>query len=294
MILPDVIVPEMQHSRSEHSLFAMDHPERCYDLDYFHSFPWPVYYQYNSRGFRGPEWPDDLSSVVWCLGDSFTVGIGSPWSHTWPQRLSQRLNCNTVNVSMDGASNAWLARKCQQIYQAVQPRIMIIMWSFLHRRELDDPALTDHQRRLHSTHTTYQQDLQHFVDCVKSTQEFCKNTKIINAIIPGWRTMGHTVITQYRWDQLRSPDWPAAVPKNLIDLKSLAPQVIKELAEHGLSYSALTRQLSVQQLLPLPNDLIEVDQIDLARDGYHFDIATADLVVDRIAKYFYVDLTLSS
>ena len=294
MILPDVIVPEMRHSRSEHSLFAMDHPDRCYDLARFHNFPWPVDYQYNSRGFRGPEWPEDLNSVLWCLGDSFTVGIGSPWSHTWPQRLSQRLNRPTVNVSMDGASNAWLSRKCQQIYQAVQPQNMIIMWSFLHRRELDDPTLTDHQRRLHSTRTTYQQDLENFIDCVASTQEFCKNTKIINAIIPGWRTMGATVITQAKWDQLRGPSWPTAVPKNLLDLKSLAPQVIKELSDAGLSYSALTRQLSVQQLLPLPSNLIEVDQVDLARDGYHFDLLTADLFVQHMAKYFYVDSALCS
>ena len=78
----------------------------------------PITYNYNSRGFRDQEWPDsmtELREATWCVGDSFTVGLGSPVTHTWPNVLQQTLQKKTINVSMDGASNNLIARKVLKI-----------------------------------------------------------------------------------------------------------------------------------------------------------------------------------
>jgi cation transport regulator ChaB len=69
------------------------------------------------------------------LGDSFTSGVGSPLEHTWPQILQQRVGTRTINVSLDGASNQWIARKAQSILSSVQPQVLVIQWSYVWRRE---------------------------------------------------------------------------------------------------------------------------------------------------------------
>jgi len=105
-------------------------------VKYFLQYPHKIEYQYNARGFRDHEWPQDheLENAIWCLGDSFTVGIGSPFEHAWPQVLSQRLGQRIINVSMNGASNEWIARMSEYIFKELQPSNMIIMWSYIHRR----------------------------------------------------------------------------------------------------------------------------------------------------------------
>jgi hypothetical protein len=136
-------------------------------IDRFLSFPYKVEYKFNSRGFRDSEWPEslqELQDAVWCVGDSFTVGIGSPFDHTWTQILARRSKKRTINISMDGASNDWIYRRALQIHQEVNPRIMIVMWSYTHRREHPDTTLSDEQRRIHHTESTTDEDLQHWLN----------------------------------------------------------------------------------------------------------------------------------
>ena len=77
-------IPESKNS-------GMDTLEECQDKDHYLSYTKDISYRYNSRGFRDHEWPEDLSDVVWCVGDSFTVGIGQPFEETWPQLLGKKL-----------------------------------------------------------------------------------------------------------------------------------------------------------------------------------------------------------
>ena len=125
---------------------GMDDPRHCVDRDHYRRYPHSIEYRYNSRGFRDAEWPDNLTQAVWCLGDSFTVGLGSPITHTWPNILQQRLARRTINISMDGGSNAWIARRACDIIAAVEPDIMVIQWSYTHRSEQQDNALVLDQR----------------------------------------------------------------------------------------------------------------------------------------------------
>jgi hypothetical protein len=115
----------------------MDCLAECKDKNHFRQYPDPVVYQYNSRGFRDAEWPDDLKNSIWCVGDSFTVGLGTPFEYIWPQVLQKKTRKRTINLSMDGASNNWMARRAADVLTIVQPSTMIFMWSYVERREDD-------------------------------------------------------------------------------------------------------------------------------------------------------------
>lgn len=168
----------------------MDALATCLDKWHFRWYPFTVTYQYNSRGFRDNEWPNDLYNSIWCLGDSFTVGLGSPFDHTWPQVLGRRSGRDVINVSMDGASNQWISRQGRLILQQIRPKTMIIMWSFFHRREMccpDSAQITDMERRLHlDVNANDHDNLQDFLRCFESVQSSADSagTHVMHLMIP--------------------------------------------------------------------------------------------------------------
>jgi hypothetical protein len=129
--------------------YGLDTVADCLDKQYFKNYPYAVEYKFNSRGFRDTEWPDsNLSECIWCVGDSHTVGMGIPREHTWSYLLQEKTKTRTINVSMDGASNTWIARKASSIIESIKPKNIIIQWSYLHRRERFSIRLSDEDRRL--------------------------------------------------------------------------------------------------------------------------------------------------
>jgi len=137
---------------NENSLFSgLDSIEAIPIFDFrkkehFKNYPHKIEYQYNSRGFRDQEWPtflDALQNSIWCVGDSFTAGVGVPFLHTWPQILQQIANLRTINVSLDGASNNWIARHARAIINEIKPKNLIVQWSYSHRREADIKVALD-------------------------------------------------------------------------------------------------------------------------------------------------------
>jgi hypothetical protein len=255
---------------------GMDSIDQCRDPDHFKSYPYSVEYNYNSRGFRDDEWPQDLTDAVWCLGDSFTVGLGAPREHTWPYLLQQRIGHKCINLGMDGGSNNWMARRACEILNEQQPKLIIIHWSYLHRRERtladlwpefyknikDDswpnsPSLdqlpqvlqdeitgihgwpsiiTDDQRTIWHTNATYEEDVVNTIDCINQVQSQAGQCKII-----------HSFITDF------------------VD------------ADNRWPFFQLLKQM---RFAVIP----EVKKIDLARDGYHYDIKTAQSFVDDIVS----------
>ena len=117
---------------------GMDCAEDCFDKKHFENYTKKISYQYNSKGFRDDEWPDDLSNVTWCLGDSFTVGIGQPFEETWPQLLSKKIKKPCINLGQDGCSNDTLSLRATELVKTFKPSQIIIMWSFFHRRRIND------------------------------------------------------------------------------------------------------------------------------------------------------------
>lgn len=136
MILPDFILPSRVNQHWQY--LGIDSIEECLDKKWFKKYPYNVEYHYNSRGFRDSKWPEsieELKQAIWCIGDSFTVGLGAPVEHTWPCLLQQHTGMRTINLSMDGASNNWISRKTIGILKEISPKNIIIHWSYISRRE---------------------------------------------------------------------------------------------------------------------------------------------------------------
>ena len=232
-----------------------------------------IEYVYNSRGFRDLEWPsstEDLKDAIWCIGDSFTVGVGAPFEHTWPHRLGKLANKRIVNVSMDGASNQWIARTVEKIVQAINPTNIVIMWSYTHRRELDNSSLDDERRRLH--HTTRRTNLnpvadwENFLDC-KNRVDLITNS--VQFAVPGF----HSDLLNINkcWNSIKEPGWPQA-PSTLEELNLLPARILDELTN--------LHKLMDQIQKTLKSGILQTDNLDFGRDGHHFDIITADWVAE--------------
>lgn len=147
------------------------------DIEKFLTYSYPISYNYNSRGFRDYEWPSDLSDVIWCVGDSFTTGIGVSFEHRWTNILEKKINKRCINLGIDGASNQLIRNICLQLLRDYRPKIIIPMWSFFHRRH-EDPW-----NMLQLTNSSKEEDCTTFLDCFKDVNN---NTscKVVNLLIP--------------------------------------------------------------------------------------------------------------
>ena len=235
VILPEFVLSSRVDQHWNYS--GIDSIQQCFDIEHFKTYPHKISYDYNSRGFRDEEWPDDLSNAIWCFGDSFTVGIGCPREHTWTYLLKKQTNRPTINVSMDGASNQWIARKCLAIIQEINPKTIVIQWSYTHRRESNNITLSDEDRRLPNIKTTVADDIKDTIDCIGRLEK-AKTGRVIHSFIP-----------------------------EFIDQEN------KKLFNLALSRSA-------EQLIP------EFAILDLARDGRHYDIKTAQQFVNAVVQLF--------
>ena len=91
MLLPDFILRSRQNELFTES--GLDTLKDCLDNTHYKNYPHQIEYKYNSRGYRDAEWPNtitELQDAIWCFGDSFTVGIGSPLNHTWVNILQSK------------------------------------------------------------------------------------------------------------------------------------------------------------------------------------------------------------
>ena len=280
MILPDLILPSRVNQTWLDS--GIDAIGSCLDKKHFQNYPHKISYNYNSRGFRDQEWPesiDDLRQAVWCIGDSFTVGHGSPITHTWPTRLSSTIGRRVINISMDGASNDWIARRAHEIARALNPVNMVIMWSYFHRRESNKQLLDDEKRRLHFDRRSVahdnndRQDWENFLKCKQLVDQ--AHVDAIHLLIPDVVIPNGQAI----WNQVRGADWSVTVPMSLQELYNLPVFILNELRD-------VHRCLDILQfaIILKPAAICNVEKLDLARDGYHFDLVTAEWVANYVAN----------
>lgn len=308
-LLPDLIVPSRINQICRYN--GADSLPLCRDKKHFCEYPYEIDYRYNSRGFRDHEWPSDgraLRESIWCVGDSFTVGIGQPFDHIWPQILSAGSDQRSVNVSMDGASNDWIARRARDIIDAVRPHRMVIMWSYLHRRESHDLTLDDEQRRLHhikrrhpflaSHDSTETQDLQNFQSCRDLITGL--GIDVIEFAVPDYKfhqidmsglSIGLDEIA-HTWQEIRGVDWPLAPPDSLEHLLCLGYDIIRELRDLHQCYQRWHDILWLADQRKNWNipGVTQVIRQDLARDGHHFGIETSHAIVRQISHHFGFDV----
>lgn len=270
--MPDLVLPTRASRSFAYS--GIDSLEHCRDRKHFLNYPHKVWYNYNNRGFRDAEWPvslSELQNAIWCVGDSYTVGIGSPVQHTWPYILQSKTATRTINVSMDGASNEWIARTSKKIITAVNPKHIVIMWSYTHRRESSNTCLWDEARRIANSSQSVNQDWQNFLSCYNEVNVNTPNA--VHFAIPGFHP---TCGIDQTWQMIRGKDWPPFPPRCMIDWLELPAFVKQELKmQHKVD------DLILQCIECNTTDVTVITYLDLARDGHHFDIITADHVATQ-------------
>ena len=304
MILPDFILPTRQNQIWTES--GIDSLDRCLDKKHFKSYPYPIEYRYNSRGYRDAEWPEDVSELenaIWCFGDSFTVGIGSPVEHTWAHLLQQHTNRRVINISMDGASNNWISRKAVDLLELIQPKTIILHWSYLHRREASLSAainnqqpgksgpVTDSERSLWTDESWHApvlntvgdvNDINNFFQCVQRVDNAASaGTQIIHSIIPNFSRVTQAEMLTI-WNDLRGPDWPVVPPKTNDEFAALSDLLQAELIQFG-SYNDFKDHVNLYDYYnKLQYNVPEFSRLDLGRDGHHYDKITATSFVEKL------------
>ena len=279
MILPDFIL----HSRVNKiwNYSGIDSPSDCSDKKHFDNYLYPVDYRYNSRGFRDAEWPElmELVNSIWCVGDSFTVGLGAPHNHTWPAVLKSVSKKNTINVSMDGASNDWIARRVLSILNTVSPQNIVIQWSFFTRAESTITTLYDEDRRkqFDDNDISLRNEFDNFKKNFSLVESAKSKTNIIHSFIPNAFLLPDI---KNIWNKLKGIDWPKHPPKTRKDLHSLESFIIDELVTFD-NFENIEIYAEYCELLSNAN-IINYTQIDRARDGFHYDIKTATKIVNEI------------
>jgi hypothetical protein len=235
MILPDFRLESKINQT--YTVLGLDCVEEAKNKRHWLNYKKSVTYQFNSRGFRDQEWPDDLSNVIWCFGDSFTVGMGQPQDEIWPQLMQKKTRIRTINVSMNGASNDWIARKIKELFDTITPNTVCVQWSYLHRRELDDPAAGDEARTMHYNSNDF-----------NDYENFFKNIDLL----PASANIIHSWIPKYF---------------NFHYDTDLDQKIYQGMSDRQLKF------------------ISDVEQLDYARDGHHYDILTAQKYVDHYLEW---------
>src|SRR5210317_286802 len=103
---------------------GMDHPSKSANYTSKKFWEYPVQdfdYQYNSWGFRGPEYEQYIGKPVnICLGDS-----------------------STLNVGMDGAGNDAIKLVYNRACKVFDVQNTFVMYSYLHRRLINGEFIQD-------------------------------------------------------------------------------------------------------------------------------------------------------
>lgn len=164
---------------------GLDSLDQCLDLDHFESYD-PISYHFNSLGYRTDR-PESFSGrEILAIGDSFTLGLGLDAAYTWPAVLSKLLARPVLNFSLNGASNRWMVRRLQDLLRFFDPPLVVVHYSFSHRRELDRTDWFDNERTLSEPSQGLDIDYQDWIDCSRQIRDLCRPIGLIESFIPGW------------------------------------------------------------------------------------------------------------
>lgn len=294
MISPELCLPV--YADCKFYYFGLDSPDKCLDKKHFANYPYTISYEYNSKGYRDAEWPETLSDLkesVWCFGDSYTFGLGSPKEHTWPSILEKEINTRCINISMDGASNEWISRKAIKVMELIQPKKIVIQWSFVHRTEHDNCLLPDHKRRIHINKGESIPDMySRFYRLVNRVKDIgvAYNIKQSHSIVPlgvADETFPIDPLTLNNlWDKIRGDEWPKSFPDTC---ENMQPVIITELgtilkmSEKKL-FKFWPELAKLQKFCSYENGFVDYEVLDVARDGHHYDKLTSTSLVKKITE----------
>ena len=296
MILPEVMLTTRANQHWQFS--GLDSLEKCLNKKHFKSYPYTFDYVYNSRGFRDTEWPSNinqLKTAIWCIGDSFTLGLGCPITHTWPNILQTLTGRRIINVSLDGASNQWISKKTVNILKQIQPECVVIHWSYIHRREISLQEIWDKEadRSWRELYAMFREP--GWPDC--DTLAESKNLPIYMQE----KIAVHWVDPYYTDEQRRRTDLYSTAEEDLENFKTCIDKVIDVNDQTKIIHSVIPNfSPIVNSIIPnfsqkhsanifkkvsqemKINVIPHFNQLDFGRDFHHYDIKTATYFVNQL------------
>jgi hypothetical protein len=177
---------------------------------------------------------------------------------------------------MGGASNQWIARNVCDVYDLAQPDNIVIMWSYIHRRENPNFELSDLDRREYYVKSTVAEDYANFDECRKLVHTHCADSNLIEFAVPHFEPC----FDNSNWQMIRDTSWPELMPASLDEFLKLDGSIILELQNlHEVDLNLLFLQYTLPR--EILAGVIKVKHLDRARDGHHFDIITAEWVAKQ-------------
>lgn len=272
-MLPDFIIPELV--KKEFKTTGIDSLEHCFNKNYFKNYPYYIDYKYNKQGYRDYEWPDDPNNCVWCIGDSFTVGLGLPFDYTWSQQFQKLIDYPVITMAMDGASNQWIAKKMKQVYNHMNPKLVVVMWSYFHRRENPDKTLSDMERRIHGNPDSVLEDFDLFENLINKFD----NDKLINLLVPNYHSI---VDIEKIWQDVKDQSWPDNISSSLNDLPNYIKKELYEYHNVGDTLELLLQLRERLQIIKSKFTFVDYVVEDYARDYHHFGVQTSRSIAGKL------------
>jgi hypothetical protein len=217
-----------KRSSNYHKKFSeMDTPGNnilAMSVEDFHDYPIQDFdYQFNSWGFRGPEYKQYISNPVnICLGDSFTVNIGGPIEHSWCSKLAEHFDIPTINLGMDGAGNDAIKLVYNRACKLFDVQNTFVMYSFLHRRLINGEFRQEVYKDNENFEYFLEQRIPNVIECAlplwcwpEEEKQFLSNQGIYFLDVP-WvlyfsdhQAIDRRFIVKESYNNLRGPDWPS-------------------------------------------------------------------------------------
>lgn len=285
MILPEVNILFKPDESQKEFFYGDDTIDTCLDKKHFLNYPHEVTYNFNNRGFRDDDWPDtkkELENCIWCFGDSFTFGIGQPYETIWSKILQYQLNKRTINVSLGGASNEWISKMAVRVLNELSPKYMIIMWSYMSRREHPNKNLSDRDRRIKNSNESLLKDCKNWLKCYNSVNS--KKSDIIHFSIPKFcpnEFNGDIKFIFEIWDLIKGKDWPRC-PTSKKEFLNLPKNILNEVNQ--ICRNNIEELFEIHEMGSKFSHVIETKQIDYGRDGVHYDRLTCEWISNRIQE----------
>ena len=189
----------------------------------FHGYPIQDFdYQFNSWGFRGPEYDQYVGQAVnVCLGDSFTVNVGGPVEHSWCSQLAKHFDIPTINLSMDGAGNDAIKLVYNRACKVFDIQNTFVMYSYLHRRLINAEFIQEVYKNKENLKYFLEHRISNAIECAlpswnwtQEEKQFLSNQGIYFLDVP-WvlhffdhQTIDRKFIVKESYNNLRGPDWP--------------------------------------------------------------------------------------
>jgi hypothetical protein len=186
---------------------------------------------------------------------------------------------------MDGASNTWISRRARQIIHEINPTHMVVLWSYIHRRELPNVDIPDETRMMHFDKSQSElDDLKNFINCYTNLKNCTASVNIFNGIIPRSGVNGVCDHMIQSWHNIKDPSWSEFPPTTQVEFDQL-PAHIKQETTDIFSNDQLEIWFIKNNFCNI-NQLTALSMLDYDRDYHHFDCITSEFFVKQILKNF--------